>query len=154
MFLHLFLDATVSRTTYQHGWAKAINFMLKMKSNLIFIFHFRIQAEEDVAVSEWHDPKHPRRHRVPRADPLQDNPTSCPRLDRGDHHRTSRAWRSIQSGWLRGWKRGHVSYLAGECGERESFTIDDRDSLRIRCLIWTSALGHGVCVPISNLLSS
>ncbi len=47
----------------------------------------RVQAEEDVAQPERHDPQHPRRHDLPRADHLQERAAPGAALVPADRHR-------------------------------------------------------------------
>ena len=50
-----------------------------------------VRAEEDVGLAQRHDPQHPRRRRVPRADHHQQHPAARTGLDQADRDRPSRA---------------------------------------------------------------
>ena len=49
-----------------------------------------VQAQEDVEVAQRHDPQHPRRRDLPRADHLQERAAPRARLDPADHRRPPR----------------------------------------------------------------
>ena len=51
-----------------------------------------IQPQADVEVAQWHDPQHSGRHRVSRADHLQERAASGARLEAADGDRPSRLW--------------------------------------------------------------
>ena len=55
-----------------------------------------VRPEEDVALAERHDPQHPRRRHLPRADRHLEHPAAGARLDQADRHRPSRARRPVQ----------------------------------------------------------
>ena len=66
----------------------------------------RVQAQEDVAQSEWHHPQHPRRHHLPRAHHLQQRPPPGAALVQADRHWSPRVWRHLsryrdQDSWSR-----------------------------------------------------
>ena len=61
-----------------------------------------VRPEEDVEVAERHDPQHPRRRRVPRADHHLEHPAARAGLDEADHHRPSRPRRPVQGHRLQG----------------------------------------------------
>ena len=54
-----------------------------------------IQAEEDVEVAERHDPQHPRRRHLPRADHLQERAAPGAGLDQADRRRPPRLRRPV-----------------------------------------------------------
>ena len=66
-----------------------------------------VRPEEDVAVAERHDPQHPRRRRLPRADHLLQHPPPRAGLDQADRHRPSRPRRPVQGHRLRGPRPRH-----------------------------------------------
>ena len=61
-----------------------------------------VRPEEDVALAERHDPQHPRRRRLPRADHHHQHPAAGAGLDQADHHRPSRPRRPVQGDRLQG----------------------------------------------------
>ena len=61
----------------------------------------RVRAEEDVAVAQRHDPQHPRRRGLPRADRGLQHPAVRARLDQADHHRPARPRRPVPGDRLR-----------------------------------------------------
>ena len=66
-----------------------------------------VRPEEDVALAERHDPQHPRRRRLPRADHHGQRAAAGAGLDQADRHRPSRARRPVQGDRLRGARPGH-----------------------------------------------
>ena len=66
-----------------------------------------VRPEEDVALAERHDPQHPRRRRVPRADRDGQRPAAGAGLDQADRHRPSRPRRPVQGDRLRGARPRH-----------------------------------------------
>ena len=56
-----------------------------------------IQPEADVAIAQRHDPQHPRRHDLPRADHLQERAAPGAGLDPADRHRPPRLWRPVSA---------------------------------------------------------
>ena len=54
-----------------------------------------IRPEEDVAVAQRHDPQHPRRRDLPRADHHLEHPQAGARLEQADHHRPPRLRRPV-----------------------------------------------------------
>ena len=54
-----------------------------------------IQPQGDVALAQRHDPQHPRRHDLPRADHLQERAAPRAGLDPADHHRPPCLWRPV-----------------------------------------------------------
>ena len=54
-----------------------------------------IQPQEDVAFAQRHDPQHPRRRDLPRADHLQERAAPGAGLDPADRHRPPRLWRPV-----------------------------------------------------------
>ena len=64
-----------------------------------------VRPEEDVAVAQRHDPQHPRRRRLPRADHHEQRPAAGAGLDQADHHRPSRPRRPVQGDQLQGPRR-------------------------------------------------
>ena len=67
----------------------------------------RVRAEEDVAIAERHDPQHPRRRDLPRADHHLQHPAARARLDQADRRRPSRPRRPVQGDRLQGARRRH-----------------------------------------------
>ena len=67
-----------------------------------------VRPEEDVALAERHDPQHPRRRRLPRADHHLQHPPPRARLDEADRHRPSRPRRPVQGDRLQGARRRDV----------------------------------------------
>ena len=57
--------------------------------------------EDDVPLTQRHDPQHPRRRDLPRADHHQQHPAAGARLDQADRHRPPRPWRPVQGHRLR-----------------------------------------------------
>ena len=53
------------------------------------------EPQEDVEVAQRHDPQHPRRRRLPRADRHLQRPAADPRLDRPDRRRPPRLRRPV-----------------------------------------------------------
>ena len=64
-----------------------------------------VRPEEDVALAERHDPQHPRRRDLPRADHHQQHPAAGAGLDQADRHRPSRVRRPVPRHRLRGPRR-------------------------------------------------
>ena len=61
-----------------------------------------VRPEEDVEVAERHDPQHPRRRHLPRADHHLQHPAARARLDQADRRRPSRPRRPVQGHRLQG----------------------------------------------------
>ena len=61
-----------------------------------------IQPQADVEVAERHDPQHPRRRHLPRADHLQERAAPRAGLDAADHRRPPRLWRPVPRHRLQG----------------------------------------------------
>ena len=58
-------------------------------------------------LAQRHDPQHPRRRDLPRADHHQQHPAAGAGLDEADHHRPSRPRRPVQGDELQGPRRRH-----------------------------------------------
>ena len=61
-----------------------------------------VRPQEDVALAQRHDPQHPRRRGLPRADHLLEHPPLRAGLDEADHHRPPRPRRPVQGHRLQG----------------------------------------------------
>ena len=69
-----------------------------------------VRPEEDVGVAQRHDPQHPRRRRLPRADHHQQHPAAGAGLDQADRDRPSRARRPVQGDQLQGARRRRADH--------------------------------------------
>ncbi len=69
-----------------------------------------VRAQEDVALAQRHDPQHPRRRRLPRADHLLERAPAGARLDEADRDRPSRPRRPVQGDRLRRARAGHAHH--------------------------------------------
>ena len=87
-----------------------------------------IQPQEDVEVAERHDPQHPRRHRLPRADHLQERAAPGAGLDPADRHRPPRLRRPVPRHRLRGARQGQADHDFEPAG---GGTADRARSLRL-----------------------
>ena len=61
-----------------------------------------VQPQGDVEVAERHDPQHPRRRHLPRADHLQERAAAGAGLDAADRHRPPRLRRPVPRDRLQG----------------------------------------------------
>ena len=81
-----------------------------------------IQPQGDVEVAQRHDPQHPRRRDLPRADHLQERAAPGARLDAADHRRPPCLRRPVQGDRLQGAGQGppdHQVRRRGRHGHRE-----------------------------------
>ena len=69
-----------------------------------------VQSQADVEVSQWHDPQHPGRHRVSRADSLPECAAIGARLETTRGHRSSRLRRSISGHRFSGARSGQADH--------------------------------------------
>ena len=67
-----------------------------------------VRAQEDVALAEWHDPQHPGRHGLPRADHLHERAAPGAGLDRADRDRPPCLRRPVSRDRLQGPGRRHA----------------------------------------------
>ena len=85
-----------------------------------------VRAQEDVEVAERHDPQHPRRRDLPRADHRLEHPATRARLEQADHHRPPCARRPVPRHRLRvqGPGQAHDLVHAGRRRTPQGFDVE------------------------------
>ena len=100
-----------------------------------------IPSQGNVEEPERHDPQHPRRRHLPRADHLQERAAARSELDAADRHRPPRLWRPVPRDRLQGPGQGppdHPLRGRGRQDDREGgVQVPGRRASRCRCTIST-----------------
>ena len=100
-----------------------------------------IRSQEDVEVAQRHDPQHPGRHRLPRADHLQQRAAPRAGLDAADRHRPPRVRRPVS-------RHRHESSRQGQADDAFRTGRRRRSRSSSRC---SSSPSSGVAMAMYNL---
>ena len=95
-----------------------------------------VRPQVDVEVAQRHDPQHPGRHHLPRADRLLERAPAGARLDQADRHRPPRLRRPVPRHRPQGPGQGQAAPRLRARGRRAAASTSRCSSSRIRASPW------------------